>query len=132
MVDGWLPGKTLYGTSASGTPAARTSSAVWPKASAADWARQLASSGIMVAGQRKIALAQGDEVAGDGPPALMDQLIERVLAIGAGFAPEHRAGGDADRLAVAVDLLAVAFHFQLLQIGRQQGQRLAVGQDGRG
>ena len=30
--------------------------------------------------------------------------------------------------AVAVDLLAVAFHFQLLQVGRQQGQRLAVGQ----
>ncbi len=62
----------------------------------------------------------------------MDQLIERVLAVGAGFAPEHRAGGDADRLTVAVGLLAVAFHFQLLQIGRQQGQRLAVGQGCRG
>jgi hypothetical protein len=58
------------------------------------------------------------KVARDDAAALMEELVERMLAVGAGLAPEHRAGGGADRVAVAVDLLAVALHLQLLQIGR--------------
>jgi hypothetical protein len=60
----------------------------------------------------------------------MQQLIEGVLAIGAGIAPDDRAGRHGKRLAGTVDALAVALHFQLLQVGRQQLQGLAVGQHG--
>src|SRR5262249_56308220 len=37
-------------------------------------------------------LCEGDEVTGDEPGALMDQLIERVLAIGSRLAPIDRTG----------------------------------------
>ena len=50
---------------------------------------------------------------------LMQQLIERVLAIGAGFAPKNRCGVHVDRFAVEVDAFAVALHVELLQIGRK-------------
>ena len=38
-------------------------------------------------------LRERDEVARNEPRALMDQLVERMLAVGAGFAPVDRAGG---------------------------------------
>src|SRR5574340_1158052 len=53
-----------------------------------------------------------------------------MLAIGAGFAPDHAVGGVIDRLLVAVHALAVAFHGQLLQIGGKAAQAGVVGQDG--
>ena len=84
---------------------------------------------MVAAGQRKIAVAQRDEITGNGLATLMEQLIERVLAIGSRFTPEYRTGPDADCFAVAVGLLAVALHFELLQVGWQQSERLAVGQD---
>src|SRR5258708_22658773 len=37
-------------------------------------------------------LCEGDEIAGDEPSALVDQFIERVLAIGSGLAPVDRSG----------------------------------------
>jgi hypothetical protein len=40
----------------------------------------------VVAGQRKIGFAQGNEITGNGAPALVEQLVEGVLAVGAGFA----------------------------------------------
>jgi len=71
----------------------------------------------VVAGQRKVGFAEGDEVAGDQFAALVQQLEKGVLAVGAGRAPEDGSGGDVDRQALAVDVLAVAFHLQLLQVG---------------
>ena len=47
---------------------------------------------LVVAAQRIERLDKRDEVAGDEPRALMDQLIEGMLAIGARFAPVDRAG----------------------------------------
>ena len=60
--------------------------------------------------------------------SLVDQLVERVLAIGAGLAPDH--GARLHRQVGAIDrhALAVALHFQLLQIGRQPRQALVIGQ----
>ena len=77
----------------------------------------------VVAGQRQ------DEVGRYQACALVDQLEEAVLGVGAGLAPDHRAGIVVDRLAVARDALAIALHIDLLQIGRQVLQVLIVGDD---
>ena len=69
---------------------------------------------------------------GNQPRALVDQLVEGVLAVGARLAPVDRAGVVVDRLAVERDVLAVALHGQLLQIGRKALQVLLVGQHGDG
>ena len=52
-------------------------------------------------------LREGDQVAGHWRSSLMDHLIERVLAVGAGFAPNHGAGLPAAGSAVELDTLAV-------------------------
>ena len=48
--------------------------------------------GVMVA-QRILAVDGGDEVRGDHLGPLVDELVEGVLAVGAGLAPDHGAGG---------------------------------------
>jgi hypothetical protein len=60
--------------------------------------------------------------------ALVEQLVEGVLAVRAGLAPEHLAGLVVHRGAVQPDRLAVALHGQLLQIGREPVQVLRVRQ----
>ena len=62
--------------------------------------------------------------------ALVQQLEERVLAVGAGLAPHHRCRVPIHRPAVAIDALAVAFHFELLQVGGKALQVLLVRQHG--
>src|SRR3954449_7776818 len=44
VFDGWFPGKVRCGTSQSGEPSSRTSTAVLPKARASLWAKTLANS----------------------------------------------------------------------------------------
>ncbi len=83
---------------------------------------------VVMAPERVERLREGDEVAGNEPGALMDQLIERVLAVGAGLAPVDRSGRMRDRLAVERHVLAVALHGQLLEIGRETLEILLVGQ----
>ena len=51
---------------------------------------------VMMPAKRVQRLTEADEVARDQPRSLMDQLIERVLAIGAGLAPINRTGGIGD------------------------------------
>ena len=60
----------------------------------------------------------------------MDQLIEGVLAVGAGLAPDDRPGRVVDALAVAPDGFAVALHVALLEIGREAVKMLVVRQHG--
>ncbi len=60
----------------------------------------------------------------------MDLLEEGVLAVGAGLAEDDGAGLAPDRGAVAAHPLAVRFHFELLQEGRQTPQAVGVGGDG--
>src|SRR5262245_48839750 len=70
-----------------------------------------------------------DEVAWNEPRSLMNQLIERVLAICAWLAPVNRAGIIGNFVSVERDVFAVAFHGQLLQIGRKSLEILLVRQD---
>ena len=56
--------------------------------------------------------------------------MERVLAVAASAAEQHRRGGVADGVAVAVDPFAVRFHFELLQIIGQQIEALCIRQHG--
>ena len=85
---------------------------------------------VVMPAQRVEGLGERDEVAGNQPRALMDQLVERVLAVGARLAPVDRAGLVVDLRAVERDVFAVALHRQLLQIGRETLQVLLVGQHG--
>ena len=52
---------------------------------------------VVMPAQRRERVREGDEVARDQPRALMDQLVERVLSVGAGLAPVDRAGLVVDR-----------------------------------
>ena len=100
-VVGRLPVNTRAGTIASAVPSARTSSAVLPNASALVCAKKLARNSPctsrVAVGQRICRVGDRDEVGRDQPGALVDQLVERVLAVGAGLAPEHLAGLRGDR-----------------------------------
>src|SRR5471032_89540 len=73
-------------------------------------------------------LAETDKVTGDQLSTLMDKLIERMLAIGAGLSPIDRARWIVDTSALPRHLFAIALHGQLLQIGRKTLQVLLVRQ----
>src|SRR6185437_258324 len=60
--------------------------------------------------------------------ALMDQLIEGVLAICSWFAPKDWPGVVIDLHAFERDVLAVALHGELLEIGGKSLQILLIGQ----
>ena len=68
-----------------------------------------------------------DEVARDQPGALMDQLIEGVLTICSRLAPVDWPSIAIDLGSIQRDMLAVAFHRQLLQVRREPLQVLLVG-----
>ena len=85
---GRLPGITLCCTTADGVPSTTISSAVLPKASAFVCARQLAISRSCCLASVVGGLGEGDEVGRDQLRALVDQLVEGVLAVGARLAPE--------------------------------------------
>ena len=78
--------------------------------------------------QRVQRLAEADEVTWNQAGALVDQLIERMLPIGARLAPVDRAGFIVHRSAFQRHVLAVALHGQLLQVGGKPFQVLLVGQ----
>lgn len=83
---------------------------------------------VMLA-ERILRLDGRDEIGGDELVALVDELVERVLAIGAGLAPDDGAAIDVERLAFAVDALAVAFHVALLEVGGEAVHVLVVGKN---
>src|SRR5262245_5514363 len=71
---------------------------------------------------------ESDEIAGYEARALMDQLIERMLAVGARLSPKDRPGIVIDLYAIERDVLAVALHGELLEIRGKPLQVLFVGQ----
>src|SRR5262245_41302052 len=73
-------------------------------------------------------LYEGNEVARNEAGALVDQLIEGVLAVGSGLTPVDRTGLAVHGRAGERHVLAVALHRQLLEIGREALQILVVGQ----
>ena len=76
-----------------------------------------------------LVVLEAQELDGNNVCALMQELIEGVLAVGAGLAEDHGAGHIVNGLAEAVDALAVGFHIQLLQVGREADQGLGIRQD---
>ncbi len=59
----------------------------------------------------------------------MDELIEGVLAIGAGLAPDDGSGGVVHSFATFGHTFAVTFHVTLLKIGRKAVHVLVIRQD---
>src|SRR6266478_9241609 len=73
-------------------------------------------------------LRKSDEVARDEPGPLMNQLVERVLAVGSRFAPVNWTRVVRHSLPVECHVFAVALHRQLLQISWEPFQILLIGQ----
>ena len=68
-------------------PPPLTSSAVLPKASASALGEHVRHQDVVVPAERVERLSKRDEVTRDEPRALMDQLVEGVLAVGSRFTP---------------------------------------------
>ena len=81
---------------------------------------------LVVIANLVVAVGRGDEVARNHLGALVDQLVEGVLAVGARFAPEDRAGLVVHALGVAIDGLTVRFHVGLLEVGSEAMEVLVV------
>src|SRR5262249_40351377 len=78
---------------------------------------------------RVVGFDRGNEVARDQLRALMDELIEGVLPVRAWLTPDDGAGRDVYRLAVTVDVLAVALHVALLKVSGETVHVLIVRQN---
>ncbi len=78
--------------------------------------------------EQVIGLARDDEFDRGQMRSLMKQLEHRMLRIGADPAPGDRRGLLRHRLSFESHRLAVRFHFELLQIGRQKPQPLVIGE----
>ena len=74
-------------------------------------------------------VSECQEVRGNQAGTLVDQLVESVLAVGAGLAPEHFTGCVVDEGAVRTNGLTVGLHGQLLQVCGEAVQVLVVGQN---
>ena len=83
---------------------------------------------VVVLAQLPGRAVEPDQVAGHQPGPLVDELVEGVLAVGARLAPHDGARGGLDGAAVDVHRLAVALHVELLEVGREAPEALAVGQ----
>ncbi|AUS50021.1 hypothetical protein CAB90_01069 [Mycobacterium tuberculosis] len=75
-------------------------------------------------------LSKADEIGWHQPGALVQQLVEGVLAVGSRFTPKDFTGVGADRAAVGARGLAVGFHGQLLKVGRKTRQVIGIRQHG--
>ena len=84
---------------------------------------------VVVVAERVQRLAEPDEVAGNELCPLVDELVERVLAVRARLAPVDRPRLVVDRPAVQRDVLAVTLHCELLQVRREAFEILVVGHD---
>ncbi|CCK16170.1 hypothetical protein BN136_2180 [Cronobacter universalis NCTC 9529] len=83
----------------------------------------------MMIRQRVMRNRRRDEIARDQFGALVDQLIERVLAISARLAPDNRAGLVIHGVAVTVNVFTVGFHIALLEVRREAVHVLVVRQN---
>ena len=81
-------------------------------------------------GRRVGSVGEGDEIGRNHHGALVQQLVEGMLAVGAGLAPEDLTGVGGHGAAVPADMLAVGLHGELLQVGREAVQILAVRKHG--
>ena len=80
----------------------------------------------------EIVPGRGNKIYGHDSGPLMKQLEKRMLAIGAGLTPENGSSIVIHWFTVEAGGLAVALHIQLLKVGGQQQQALAIGYNCRG
>src|SRR5262245_17039064 len=71
---------------------------------------------VVVATERIEWLRERDEIAGNETGSLMNQLVERMLPVGARLAPVDGTRGVVDVIPFPRDVLPVALHRQLLQV----------------
>ena len=84
---GRLASNTRRGALPSGVPSALTSSSLFPKGQCLGLREQIRHELIMMAADRIQRLPEADEVALDQLRSVMDELIERVLAVRSRLAP---------------------------------------------
>ena len=100
-----------------------------PKSQSFRLGKDIGHQEIVVIAERIQRFGKPNEVAGDQARSLMNELIERVLAVRARFAPEDRSCVVRDALSVKGDVLPVALHGELLQVRREAFEVLVVGQN---
>lgn len=76
-----------------------------------------------------VGIRRNEEVARNESSALVDQLVERVLAIGAWLSPDDWPGRVGHPLADVVDAFPVGLHVALLEVGSEAVHVLVVRQD---
>ena len=81
---------------------------------------------LVVIANLVVAVCRGDEVARNHLGALVDELVEGVLAVRTRFAPEDRTRLVVHALGIAVNGLAVGFHVGLLEVGGEAVEVLVV------
>ena len=84
----------------------------------------------VVVPDRVVAYRRREKITGDELCALVDELIEGMLAVCPWLSPDNRACLPADFTAVSVNVFAVALHVTLLEIGRKAMHILVIGEDG--
>src|SRR5215472_13962045 len=87
---------------------------------------------VMMPAQWVEGTRESDEIAGNKPRALMDQLIKGVLSIGAWLPPVDRTRLVVDGRTGERHVLAVALHCELLEVGRKALQILLIRKHGDG
>ena len=92
--------------------------------------KEVAEELLVMVADLVVAVGRGDEVARNHLGALVDQLVESVLAVRTRFAPEDRASLVVHALGIAVNGLAVGFHIGLLEVGGEAVQVLVVREHG--
>ena len=80
---------------------------------------------VMIA-DRVVGLDGHEEIARDEFRALVNELIEGVLAVGARFSPDDLPSGVIDAISFAIDAFSVAFHIALLEVGGETTHILVV------
>jgi len=81
---------------------------------------------VLVVVNGVVGLGGQDEVGGNELGALVEELEEGVLGVGAGLAEQDGAGGVLDIVSAAGDSLAVGFHGKLLKVGGEAVHVLVV------
>ena len=77
-----------------------------------------------------MAYCRCEKITGDELCALMDKLIERMLAVCPRLSPDNRACLQLTSWPVSVNGFAVALHVPLLEIGCKPVHILVIGEDG--
>ncbi len=79
--------------------------------------------------QRVVSDGRGDEIARHHFGTLVDQLVERMLAVSARLTPDDWASLVIHRIAVTVNVFTVGFHVALLEVGRETVHILVIRQN---